>query len=482
MLLTLALSLAAVVPQPQAGASRTAQVRQAPSGALSPRPARSLIDELQPGVSPRDLLPNATHSASPFVEVRLLPQARSGSSAAISAAGTIAPRVYEVIVHPGVGYTETFLFQEVVGATPKPLLVAFHKFGNSAYDVLQNTTYFDEARRRGWYCVAPLSASGVHFSSIEGQIGTERALRWVINNFAIDRTRVYGVGFSMGGGAALNYAARHLDPAGVMFAAVANLSGTVSIKNTYVQDPGVQYILDYWFGNNTPGSATAFAMERSSVISFDAVSLLPETGNDLARNLMHLNTRTVTATGDMPYLITQNNVLHSRFLALGASPTQHAHYVYNYPGHSWDAVPERSVCDWLRTQKLVLPNAGSTLADSDERYFYFDVVQDAAGAFTPFTWTVSPLANTVTLGATANLQQITVDLSEAGLSSAAPVIVNLSTADGFADTVRLADWNLLPLNVLRDGIATPLWSFDSVNGVITLAEFDGGNHTWIVQP
>jgi hypothetical protein len=95
---------------------------------------------------------------------------------------------------------------------------------------------------------------------------------------------------------------------------------------------------------------------------------------------------------------------------------------------------------------------------------------------------VSPLANTVTLGATANLQQITVDLSEAGLSSAAPVIVNLSTADGLADTVRLADWNLLPLNVLRDGVATPLWSFDSVNGVITLAEFDGGNHTWIVQP
>lgn len=477
----LTLALAAQAPLPRG-------VRAAPLAPAASRVARapgSLIDEAAPQQLAAGLLPRVASAGQVGVEVRLLAQSPSFSSTSAGASRATmgsAPRVYEVTIHPGTGYTEKFLLQEagVVGA--RPLLVVFHKFGNSAYDVLQNTSFFAQAARRGWYCIAPLGASGVHFSSIESQINTRAALNWVANRFALDPSRIYAVGFSMGGGAALNYAARHVDPSGLMFAAVVNLSGTLSLKDTYVNDPGVQYILDFWFGNGTPGSASAWELERSSLISFDPLTLQPESGNDLARNLMHIDTRTVTATGDFPYLITQNNVLHDHFLSLGAAPTQHSLYAVNYPSHSWDMVSEKSVCDWLRTRQLVLPTAGNTLADENQRYFHFTVAQDAAGAFTPFTWNVQAGANSLALSNTANLQRVTVARIDAGLSATQPLTLLLSTADGLADEVRISDWPSLPSDVLRDGVSSALWSYDALAAELSVSEFDGGPHTWVVVP
>jgi hypothetical protein len=218
-------------------------------------------------------------------------------------------------------------------------------------------------------------------------------------------------------------------------------------------------------------------------VSFNAAGTVDPT-TDLARNLMHIRTRCAIASGDIPYLITQNTILRDHFVALGGSPYHHILDTYNTPPmyHSWDLVSEKIACDWLGTKRLQMPSAGKSLADRDARYFYFDVLQDAAGGFTPFDWSVDTLANTVSIQATRNLQRITVDPITAGLTPSQAMEVTTQAADGLADEVRVSSIAFAPSVVLRDGIASSSWSYDGTNDTVALLESDPAPHTWTLIP
>jgi pimeloyl-ACP methyl ester carboxylesterase len=471
-------------------AQQVAAPASAPKKRADPtRFAHNLLEEASSKTVASDLIfqPAGQFESTVTINGKVIPMSvQTIQAPQASSANPLGPTraIYEVTLHPGAGYVEKFLVAPVAGSVPRPLLVAFHKFGNSAYDILYNTQYFAEGQSRGWHVVAPLGASGVHFSSIESQINTEAVLHWTTVHFPVDKTRVYAVGFSMGGGAALNYAARHLDPNGVMFAAVVNHTGVVSLEDAYVNEPGAQSIFDFWFGDGTPGSAEPWKLQRSSLLSFDPVTLQVDPTTDLARNLMHLWTRTIYANQDpVWYLHTENDVLHTHLANYGSQFGQHALYVFPGTTHSWDTLNAHAACDWLRTKRLRMPKSGNTLADSDDVYFYFTVTQDQGGAFTPFIWNLDPPSNMLSLSGTANLHQLAVDVVAAALSPLTPCTVSMATADGLADIVRLRGWNHLPINVLRDGVATTSWSYDAQTGDLTLSEFDGAaTHVWQVIP
>lgn len=453
--------------------------------------APTLMDELGPNVDLADLLlgANATFEPvsglTPMTTAGALSMAVSASSATLSATPTSPTlRIYEVTIHPGVGYPEKFLVAPAGGGVARPMLVGFHRFGVSHYDLLYHTNFFREGINRGWHVVAPLSANGVHFSSLESQINTEAVLNWMVANFAIDKTRVYGVGFSMGGGAALNYAARHLDPNGVMFAAIVNHTGTVDLEDAYVNEPATQVIFDTFFGDGSAGSADPWKMRRSSLISLDPATQQVDLQTDLARNLSCLSTRSVFAAQDPKvYLRVQNSALHAHLVSLFGATSQHGLYVFPGNTHQWATLNAKSSCDWLRTQRLQIPSSGNTLADQDDVYFFFDVEQNQAGEFTPFTWNLNSPTNSIAITATSNLTRLTVNYLAAGLSPLAPLAVSMATSDGIPDAIRLRGWNHLPSNVLRDGVATTSWLYDTQSGSLTLVEYDGAaQHDWQVIP
>lgn len=418
----------------------------------------------------------------------------TGTGVSKTPAGVPGPkfrRYYAVTINPGTGYVESFIVQpaHVPLTTPAPLLMVFHKYGNSEKDITINTGFVKQAIKKNWYLVAPLSAAQIHFSSIESQFNTNAVFEWVFAHFAIDRTRIYGAGFSMGGGAVMNYAARHVDPAQAMFAAVIDHTGTVDLNNANLKDAGLHvwpYPLDYWFGTNwTPGSADPWKMARSSVIRFDDVTLAVDTDQDLASNLTHVAIRIVRATNDpLTYLTRQCDVLDAHLRnALGFVPGPN--YAYDFvPGstHNWNTLDYAEVCDWLGQHTLTLPTQASTLADHDGVYFNFTVAQDATGAFTPFDWVIDSGTNTLSITLTKNLKSIALDTATAGLSVAAPLTLNLASADGLADEVRLGGWTTIPSSVTRDGLPEVSWSHDSLTGVLTVTEYDAAAHSWVFTP
>jgi len=397
-----------------------------------------------------------------------------------------------IMLNTGSGWQEKFLLQLPTNPPtgPVPLLVVFHKFGSSHGDVL-NTTFFAETRARGWYGMAPLGARQKHFGNTESQINTRAALNLVAHLFSIDRQRVYGVGFSMGGGAMANYAARHLDPRGIRFAAMVDHTGGVSLGHTWFYEPDdadldddtpmagnnleVPDILESYFGG-TP-AASPFEYQRCSLIDLDPIFGTIGPTTNFARNLKSIPTHIWIADADpMAYLVTQTTAFDGHLQAQGVG-----HQFTSPAGntHVWPTVDEFAACEWLQTKSLQMPTSQSTLTDENGRWYHFDIEQQAAGAFTPFTWDVNAAARRVTISGTRNLQRISIDAASAGFALSGNVTLRVSTADGTGDRVRLLNVSAAPLGVTRDGLAAS-GTFDALTQTFEIVESSPTLHEWVI--
>ncbi len=391
------------------------------------------------------------------------------------------------------GWVERFLLvvPEHDTSTDIPLLVAFHRFGNTMWDIVINTQLPREANIRDWYLLAPLGASDITFSSIESQMNTELVLGVVCEMFNVDQQRIYGIGHSMGGGNVLNYAARHVDPAKPMFAAVVNHTGGLSQLHSYDNDCnpqvgncGNQWLWEYWYGG--PPSTHEFHYLRSSVIDipyvagFSSVPTVDPT-TDLARNLTHMPIQSWMADQDpLPELIVQNLAFEAHMASLQAP---HQLNLVVSDQHSWDTLDQTAALDWLATQTLTVPTSARTLADQDGTWFHFYIDQDQALAFSPFDWSIDSNLNTLDLLATENIQRITVNHVSSGLdlSAGSTLTLSLDAADATGDVVRFTGVSAIPIGILRDGLPDPNWSYDALTMTLTLVEADSGPHVWTLQ-
>jgi dienelactone hydrolase len=401
--------------------------------------------------------------------------------------------LYEFVLNnTGSGWQEKFLLQvpRMQPTVPTPLLVVFHKFGSSHGDLL-SSGFIPEVRSRGWYAICPLGARQKNFGNLESQINVRASLELVRSLFPIDPTRVYGVGFSMGGGSVVNYAARHLDPRGVMFAAVCDHTGGVSLAHTWAEEyddndvddniptPGanleVPDILESLYGG-TPAQQP-FAYQRCSTIDLDPFTGLIGAGTDFARNLGHVPTLVWLASGDpTAYLVNQTTAFETHIQAQNANNQLHL-----APGtvHAWTTLDPTYVCNWLSQFTLALPRGGTSLADEDGQWLDFFVEQDASGSFTPFTWSVDAAAKRITISGTANLHRLRVLSAAMGVAPTGPVTLDLSTADGTGDIVELLYVPAAPTAVTRDGVPAA-GSFDPLAHTFRVTETDPALHHWVV--
>jgi len=406
------------------------------------------------------------------------------------------PNAYNVrLSNTGSGFAESFILQvpSVAPRGPAPMLVAFHRYGVSHADAFLTTQFPQECERRGWYFVAPLGGHQRHFSSLVSQINTQRVLEFVCSRYAIDQERIYGVGFSMGGGAVATYAARHLDPDAPHFAAIINHSGTVSIAHAFAAEPDdddaddgpapgganleASDLIEYWNGGNPATSSYSF--NRDSTIDLDPSTGLVGPDTDLARNLGCMKVMTVLATGDTnPYISTQTQAWLGQLAERGVDNT---FISVPYVGHSWNALDAYAACDWLDPIRWTEPTHGNELADEDGQAIHrFRVDQDQTGQFTPFQWLADATANRLTIWATSNLRRVTVDAQALGLAYVGTLKWNQNSSDKTDDELVLTNLPYQPALVLRDGLPVA-YEYDEQLGTCHLIGPGGGTHMWQVR-
>lgn len=393
--------------------------------------------------------------------------------------------------YTGTGWAERFYFSEPIPkpTTPRPLLVFNHRFGKTNLDIAVSTSYLDEAAARGWYVLAPIAASNKHFLSEPAQLNTEFVLDWISNNpaYTIDMNRVYGIGFSMGGGMVVNYAARHVDPSRPMYAAIVNHTGDISLKHVYDnENPQGQFVLDFWFGDGTPMSADPVEMQRKSAIDFDPVAGQFLTDADMVRNIIYLPLKMVRASDDLiDYLEIQTDQLDSHLQTKYGYVNGTSHYQYDiipFNGHDWSMLDEVQALDFLSQHTLQLPTSGQVLADRNAKWFYFTTTLGDVDENGAFTWSVDGLGNTISLTDTANLSALTVDTQTSGLDSMAPLTLTVGALPGEMKTdIFLRNYDVtVPTQVLLDGQPTTSWQI--VEGLLRLGAPDSATHTWQILP
>ena len=399
---------------------------------------------------------------------------------------TLVPGVFQLrINNTGTAWTESFLLGIPTQRVPNtPLLVLFHSYDVSEWDCLQNTTLFTDAMARGWYVCAPLGAHQVNFGIPYSQVNIQVALDFVTNLLPIAEDRIYGVGFSMGGGTLGSYAARHHDPAHARFASIVNHTGGISIANTFYNSADVSVFLNPLMFGDTP-AALPFEYSQVSLIDLDFTTLAVDPNTDMARNLAHVQVLNQHADFDpLTYLIDQTVSVHNWMLAIPGM----ASFLLtpNQSEHAWWTIDENVALDFLRTKRLLTPTTGThrILADREATWFHFYLYQDTPGAFTPLRWTFEAGPNRLTIDETENLAHIVINSSTLGLNTAVNLEVVFGTQDGSGEIATISGYAQIPQEVLRDGVPMATdWSYDPVAQAVTLTEnAPAGSPVWKIRP
>ncbi len=406
------------------------------------------------------------------------------------------------------------LFSLLVPDTPasvrRPLLTAFHGFGTSHRDIESRTSFFHEARSRDWYLIAPLQRSladptghnfDIHFSSPQSQMHVQAVISFVMDHYLIDKDRIYGVGFSMGGGGAMSYAARNRSRRLGAFAAVVNHTGTVALGDVYANLPFGSPVIDIMeliFGGKP--SLIPFEWQRSSLIEVDAQAMLLPNGEHMAVNLAHVPTQTwYNASDSLGYLVEQSLQLDGYLQSLpGANHELVSVATSHDPDcattqHCWGSLDQAQACDWLEQHSLnAFPASGSILADRDGRWEYFELRQAQSGRFSRLSYEVDVPGNSMTLSAPANLASLGMSLANVSLDAGSAIKLNLMGFDGSSTLVVIEDVPTPPLSVIRDGNTlaedcagqtsmVSTWCHDPVLGTLTLVEAEQAAASWRIE-
>jgi poly(3-hydroxybutyrate) depolymerase len=401
--------------------------------------------------------------------------------------GLLPKGVYEIALSKAVtgsGWEERFLVGVPTNPiVPAPCLVVFHGYGEEHTHMVSRTSYFQEAMARGWVVVAPLGAHKYNYAIGYAQENVLSALTWAATYLMLDPDRFYAVGFSMGGGMAASFAARHLDPNGPQFAAVAVHTGSCSVRDVY-WNSNDQALFEHpqMFGSNP--DARPFRYQRASTIDLDTFTNTVDRGTDMVRNLVHAPIYHFAALNDpVPYLVNETEKNHEQALLHGGDTTL---VISDDSVHKWSTLDEAVILDWFEPKTHQVPSDDvftRVLADRTGHWYGIHVRGVSATAFTPFRWKTMLSLNRMVIDEVENADRVSFDPSEHGLDKGSAVELLFQNVDGLAVDLVLEGYSQAPSDVWRGGGSTGSWSYDPVAETVTLFETNGANWPkWTVFP
>lgn len=396
-------------------AARAARLAQ--TGTLGFEPLPDLrVDSPRDQLIFADRFPSAMQEASyagtaPVMVDGFIPAGGGGT-------GTIFPEIFKYQLP--VSYDEF--------GDPVPMVIAYHGFGMSANSVALFSEIDEECNNRGWVYMAPTGLDDQLFGSPISQQHVEAAIQYMLDNYNIDQDRLYMVGFSMGGGVATSFAARHRDPSGQMIAAVGTVSPTMDWTQTFLLGTTATQTLminQYNFGD-TP-SQVPWKYKQVSGLYFDRNTYPPLPGvlvpeDSMATNLAGIPTYLTWDTGDtLPEVLSTAPVFESVLLNAGAT-VQTAIKSGTVDGdgdpatHSWWVLDEVELFDFFDGKKVKrYPTDFDGQQDLGGALSWATSTQDQTDAFTYLVGDADRPNEEIDLSGVANASEVSVRVGKTGI-------------------------------------------------------------------
>jgi len=364
----------------------------------------------------------------------------------------------------------------------RALVIAFHPFNVSEQSPFVNSDLPYVCHDKGWIMLAPLGLSQAHFGNVNSQGSLEAVLAFLEPLLNWNRKRVYAVGFSMGGGAAVSYSMRHQSPESPRIAAVINHTGTMDLVQEYdSHTASVKAVLaNDWHFNGTP-LTNPFSYERVSpflytgnVIDDDVASVCnvsPHTPMYIHWNEADPNTDLVMQTMDLvAYLETHGATIQTD--------------ITNVPGkHVWSTLDVTEALDWAEGFTLANtdPTSIEMYADRKEHYLYTELIAPASStSLRHYEVIVSSLSNQFQLISVDNVESVGFDLKRMGLDTTTPLTANVFPEDATTDKLVLRGYPAMPSSVA--GAPPVTWSWNAVRKEVQISTQTPGGTSITVTP
>jgi len=249
------------------------------------------------------------------------------------------------------------MVQEPLGynpAIPRPLVVVCHHW--SATDFAALTEWAKVCGERGWLLACPdMRHESEHTASLVVQHDVMDLVDYMCDHYAVDPSRIYLVGNSMGGMVAATVACKYPD----RFAALADLRGATR--------------LDLWYDEMEPWRRAKIADEIGLPTS-DPFSYERKSSWEMAQNLRNVPTFIMHGTEDeiIPYHHATD--LYDKMGEWGAEYVQIELYEGGHedPNPDWDY--DRILTDFFVGRTLVTcPTTVTVRADEAKSYYWLDI-------------------------------------------------------------------------------------------------------------
>jgi dienelactone hydrolase len=379
----------------------------------------------------------------------------------------------EVILWPPLsgieGKPERFLVQfslAALGAGPNPTVVAFHPYGVSEKSPFVGTALPALCQERGWVLIAAYGLVDTNYASVDSQTALVAVLDFVDDFLPIDRTRLWAVGFSMGGLNALSFGMRHQDPNGFRFAGIVDHSGPIDAAKEYADgDALLKSILEDADHFGGAPADEPFAYERVSPAPLTGGAI--DTKRASVENLLHVPLYLHCNLQDPAVsLVAQTQLLHAFLAARGADTVLSA--VNGGGQHVWSTLDLLDAFAFLEGKPLVaLPAAQSLHADRPGKWLATELLAAPAATVARYRVERVPGANALELRGTHAVDALRIDLPALGLAPSAPLYLGAESGDGTADALVLWGYAAAPSSVTVLDVLPIAWSHDA--GADTLA-------------
>lgn len=386
------------------------------------------------------------------------------------------PTIEAVFAPPGSGHptkAERITFQFPLDPASIPgsgaMVIAFHSYGVSEKDIWVNTQLAQLCKERGWLLVAPYGLVDTHYGNVESQQSLDKVLETVGKFFTWDPKRVYTVGFSMGGGAALSYSMRHLSDTRTEIAAVVNHTGTQDLIEVYNKGSiAVKQMLvnDSHFHGPPTTEDGAFAYKRVSPAVFTGGAVDP----DLTplRNLARIPIYTFVNLDDpQTDLVSDNSAVSAYLQGLGMNVNLVS--AHKGPLHSWSTLDLDAAFNWIAGARLLPdPKAATVFADLEAPYFGTKVRAKTAKRVGFYEFSVDAPTNSFHVDNTRDIDSLVLDLPALGLDPALALGGSWSSLETVGDELVLSGYTSAPSAVLMNGTPSTTWSFDPLLGEVVI--------------